>query len=127
MKKHYKNLEGKSFGILGLSFKPNTDDIREAPSIDVIKSLIKLGAKVKVYDPVAMENIWKIFGSKIDYAEDVYEVAEGCDGLILMTEWDDFKQIDFKKLEKTMKERVVFDCRNFFSLPPRFAYYGFGV
>jgi UDPglucose 6-dehydrogenase len=127
MKKHYKNLEGKSFGILGLSFKPNTDDIREAPSIDVIKRLIEVGARVKVYDPVAMKNIRKIFDSKIEYAKDVYEAAEGCDGLIVLTEWDDFKQIDFEKLEKNMKERVVFDCRNFLSVPPSFAYYGFGV
>jgi UDPglucose 6-dehydrogenase len=127
MKKHYKKLEGKSFGILGLSFKPNTDDIREAPSIDVIKSLIQLGAKVKVYDPVAMENIRKIFGNRIDYTKDAYEAAERCDGLIVLTEWDDFKQIDFERLGKTMKERVVFDCRNFLHPPSGFVYYGFGV
>lgn len=109
-----EDLSGLVFGIWGLSFKPETDDMREAPSVYVIKMLLSSGAKVKVYDPKAMEVAKKYYfnDSQIFYAESKYEAAEAIDALLLLTEWKEFRSPDFKKLHKQMKQNVIFDGRN---------------
>jgi len=114
LQKILKNKQGKNTAILGLSFKPNTDDIRFAPSIFIIENLLKHGFKIKVFDPEAMENIKKIFGEKIEYAKNPYEAAKDADQLIVLTEWNEFKQIDLKKLKKILKKPVIFDGRNIY-------------
>ncbi len=108
-------IKDKSIGILGLSFKPNTDDMREAPSIDVIKALQLEGAKIKAYDPVAMDNAKQIFGDTITYCNDPYEVAQDSDALVLMTEWDEFKNLDLKKVFDTLHYPIFLDGRNVFN------------
>lgn len=107
-------VKDKIIGILGLSFKPNTDDIREAPSIYIIKELKQKGAKIKAYDPQAMEKMQMIF-QDIEYCDSSYKVAEGADCLVLLTEWDEFKKINFKKIKKLMKTPILIDGRNVFS------------
>jgi len=114
LQKILKNKQGKNTAILGLSFKPNTDDIRFAPSIFIIENLLKHGFKIKVFDPEAMGNIKKIFGEKIEYAKNPYEAAKEADQLIILTEWNEFKQIDLKKLKKILKKPVIFDGRNIY-------------
>ncbi len=129
--KHFgENLSGKTFGIWGLSFKPNTDDMREAPSIVVINGLIEAGAKIRAYDPKAMEEAKKIFGDKIYYASSDYEALDGADALILITEWQEFRNPDFDKIKSLLKSPVIFDGRNQYS-PKKmkqlgFKYYGIG-
>ncbi len=107
------NLKDKKIGILGLSFKPNTDDMRFAPSITIINELKKEGAFVKAYDPVAMERAKEIMPD-IEYCKDAYEVANGADGIILITEWDEFKNLDLKRLKESMRQPVFLDGRNLF-------------
>ncbi|HLC65344.1 MAG TPA: UDP-glucose/GDP-mannose dehydrogenase family protein [Candidatus Nanoarchaeia archaeon] len=107
------NLSGKTVGVLGLAFKPDTDDMREAPSIDIINYLVKEGARVKAYDPAAMENAKKILPI-IDYCVDEYEVARNVDALIIVTEWKEFKEIDMNCLKSAMKKPLIFDGRNMF-------------
>ncbi len=108
------NLNGKTIGILGLAFKPNTDDMRFAPSIDIVNALLKEGAKVKAFDPEAMERAKTIFGDKIEYCKDKYEVAEQADAVLFLTEWKQFVEIDLDKMKKSMKQFFVFDGRNIF-------------
>ncbi len=108
------NLRDKRIGILGLSFKPNTDDMRFAPSITIINELKKEGAIVKAYDPVAMERAKEIMPD-IVYCKDAYEMAENADGIILVTEWDEFKNLDLKKLKEKMRQPVFLDGRNVFN------------
>ncbi|MEO0161313.1 MAG: UDP-glucose/GDP-mannose dehydrogenase family protein [candidate division WOR-3 bacterium] len=107
------NLRDKKIGILGLSFKPNTDDMRFAPSITIINDLRKEGAIVRAYDPVAMEKAKEIIPD-IEYARNPYEAAENADGIILVTEWDEFKKLDLKKLKERMRQPVFLDGRNVF-------------
>jgi UDPglucose 6-dehydrogenase len=112
---HYgNNLSGLKFAIWGLSFKPETDDMREAPSIFIIKSLINLGAKIKAYDPQAMEEAKKIWLKNLDieYFDNKYDVLYETDGMILITEWKEFRSPDFYEMGKRMKNRVIFDGRN---------------
>lgn len=112
---HFKgNLKGKHFGIWGLSFKPNTDDMREAPSLVVISKLLETGATVKAYDPVAMEETKHKIGDKIQYASDPYDAANNADALILMTEWQEFRTLNYSILSKILKSKVVFDGRNIY-------------
>jgi len=106
-------IAGKKIGILGLSFKPDTDDMREAPAITVIQELLKGKAIIHAYDPVAMENAKHII-KDIVYCKDSYEVARGADMLILMTEWDEFRQIDLEKLKKEMNTPILLDGRNIY-------------
>ena len=106
------NLPEKVIGVWGLSFKPNTDDIRCAPAIDIIKKLIDAGARIKAFDPVAMENAKKELGDKIEYCRDAYEAAEGADCIILMTEWNEFKEIDLKRVKDIMNQPAILDGRN---------------
>ena len=106
-----ESLSGKCIGILGLSFKPKTDDMREAPSITVIEKLLEHGAEIKAYDPVAQENAKKVL-SDIEYCQDPYGVAEGADTLVIMTEWNEFRELDLPRLKKLMKEPKIVDARN---------------
>ena len=114
--KHYfkGNLTGKHFAIWGISFKPNTDDIREAPSLYMIDALLKEGASICVFDPEAMENAKAHYGNKISYAESQYEALDKADALIIATEWNEFRAPDFKKIENRLKRKVIFDGRNLF-------------
>ena len=106
-------VKNKVIGVLGLAFKPDTDDMRSAPSIDIINALQQEGAKIKAYDPVAMPNAKKIF-KKITYGKDPYDTAKGCDCLLLLTEWDEFKKLNFKKIGSVMKQAILFDGRNLY-------------
>lgn len=108
------NLNGKTIGMLGLAFKPNTDDIREAPSIKIIKQLQQEGVKIKAYDPKAMDNIRRIFPD-IELCPDPYQVAEGSDALAIVTDWDEFKELDLRKIKALLNQPVIIDGRNMFS------------
>jgi len=112
------NLNGRTFGIWGLSFKPGTDDVREATSLVVIRSLIDKGAKIKAYDPEAMEEFKNVIGNQyldsIEFAESRYSAIDGCDGLILITEWKEFRNPDFDLLSEKLNEKVIFDGRNIY-------------
>jgi len=114
MKYFDQDLKGKTFALWGLSFKPQTDDMREAPSLVIIKKLLEHGAKVKAYDPVAMEEAERILGDKIEYVSDQYEALIDADGLFLVTEWPEFKFPNFNIMSKLMVNKVVFDGRNIY-------------
>lgn len=114
IKKQEKDLNKKTFAIWGLSFKPNTDDIREAPALDIINGLLMNDAKVRVFDPEAMKNTEKIYGDKLYYATDMYNACEGADALIIVTEWNLFKNPDFDLLNIKLKNKTIFDGRNIF-------------
>jgi UDPglucose 6-dehydrogenase len=117
IKNYYGNdLTGKIIAIWGLAFKANTDDIREASSIQTINGLLEAGAKVKVFDPEAMDNIKTLFGDKIEYAKDQYEALIGADALALITEWQVFRAPSFNVIKELLKEPVIFDGRNLYSL-----------
>lgn len=105
------NVRGKTIGILGLTFKPNTDDMRDAPSIAIIQSLQDAGAKIRAYDPEGMEAA-KAFLNGVDYAADVYDAASGADALVLITEWNAFRSLDLKRIAETMTGNVFIDLRN---------------
>ncbi len=107
------DLKGKNIGVLGLSFKPNTDDMREAPSIDIIRGLIADGAKVKAYDPVAMEEAKKVL-PEVEYVSDTYKAAQDVDALVFITEWNQFRSLDLEKLKSVMKQPVIVDLRNIY-------------
>ena len=122
-------IKGKTVGILGLSFKPNTDDMREAPSVKIITALQNAGAKIRAFDPVAMENAKKLLHN-VTYLENAYEVASGVDALVVITEWNEFKQLDLKKILTSMKHPILFDGRNMYD-PVKvrkqgFEYFGVG-
>ncbi len=108
------NLGGKTIGLLGLAFKPNTDDIREAPSISVIGALQQEGVTIKAYDPQAMDNVRQLFPN-IELCQNPYKVAQGCDAIILVTEWDEFKTLDWLKIKTLMNQPVIIDGRNLYS------------
>jgi UDPglucose 6-dehydrogenase len=115
--KYYKNeVTGKKFALWGLAFKPETDDIREAPALYIIKDLLAAGAEITVFDPEAMDNVKALLGDKISYAKDQYEALEGADALLIATEWSVFRNPDFEKMEEVLKNKVVFDGRNLFDL-----------
>jgi UDPglucose 6-dehydrogenase len=106
--------EGKTLGLLGLAFKPNTDDIRDAKSLVIIADVLSKGGKIKAYDPVAEENVQKVF-PQIEYVKGAYEVAKGVDALVLVTEWNEFRQLDWDLVAASMKQKVVFDGRRAYS------------
>ncbi len=108
------NLKGKHFAFWGLAFKPNTDDIREAPSLYMIESLTAAGATVTAFDPEAMANVKQVIGDKINYAEGQYDALKGADALIIATEWNEFRTPDFLKIVSILKNKVIFDGRNLF-------------
>ncbi len=123
------NLNNKTVGILGLSFKPNTDDMRYASSIDIIGDLLAEGVTIRAYDPKAMERAREIFPDII-YCKDPYEVCEKCDALVILTEWDEFKDLDLKRVKKLLKTPILIDGRNIFDPDTArnegFAYTGVG-
>lgn len=117
IKDYFKNnLKGKKIAIWGLAFKPDTDDIREAPSLYIIKKLLEEGASISAFDPEAMENVRKIFGDKIEFVKDHYEALKDADALVIATEWSLFRTPDFNKMSKYMKDKVIFDGRNLYDL-----------
>jgi UDPglucose 6-dehydrogenase len=116
LKKHFKNKIGnKTYAVWGLAFKPNTDDIREAPALEIIDELLEAGAKVRTYDPEAMPNVQRIYGEKITFCKDEYEALEGADVLIIATEWGIFRNPDFEKL-KNLTTKAIFDGRNLYDV-----------
>lgn len=111
--KHYNNdIKNKTFAVWGLAFKPRTNDMRESPAITIIKTLLDKGAKIRAYDPKAMETAKSIFGDSIYYTVNSYEALENADALILITEWNEFKRPSFDKIKSSLKEAIIFDGRN---------------
>jgi UDPglucose 6-dehydrogenase len=128
---HFKgNIKDKTFGVWGLSFKPQTDDIRNAPSMEIIERLIEAGSKIKAYDPVAMEASKILLGNKIEFCKEPYDVLVNADALILVTEWSEFRLPNFSLIERLMKSKVIFDGRNIYEpsemLEMGFTYYSIG-
>jgi UDPglucose 6-dehydrogenase len=107
-------LEGRQIGILGIAFKPNTDDVRDAVSVDVMNALLEKGCRIKAYDPVAAENAKKAV-SGVKYAKSAYDAAEGAECLVILTEWNEFKELDLKKVKKLMKKPAIVDGRNIYA------------
>lgn len=108
------DLQGKHFALWGLAFKPNTDDIREAPALYMIEALTAKGATITAYDPEAMKNVKSVVGDKINYAESQYDALENADALIIATEWNEFRTPDFLKIVSSLNNKVIFDGRNLF-------------
>ena len=114
---YYKGqLKGKHIALWGLAFKPNTDDIREAPALSIIDALVSMGATIAAYDPEAMPNVKAQIGDKIQYAQSQYEALTGADFLIIATEWSEFRTPDFERIEKEIKNKIIFDGRNLFEV-----------
>ncbi len=131
-KKYFNDdLKGKTFAVWGLSFKPQTDDMREAPSLIVIENLLRAGANVVAYDPVAMDEAKRILGDRISYASGQYEALKDVDGLFLITEWPEFKFPDFSRVKELMNTPVIFDGRNVYDAGEMkeqgFDYFGIGT
>ena len=131
IKKHFKGkIKGLTVAVWGLSFKPNTDDVREAPALTIIASLLKGGASVRAHDPEAMEEMKRKIGHTVKYFDNNYECLKGADALVIATEWNDFRRPDFDRMKSLMKQPVIFDGRNIYD--PRvmaergFVYYGIG-
>jgi UDPglucose 6-dehydrogenase len=128
--RHYGDLDGRTFGVWGLSFKPRTDDMREAPSIELIEGLLGKGARVQCHDPVAGKVAQRFFGNRVQYAPSCYAAVEGSDGLFLVTEWNEFRRPDLKRVRDLMRHPVVFDGRNVFDPALMrqlgFTYFGIG-
>ena len=124
------DLKGKKFAVWGLAFKPNTDDMREAPSVPVINLLLESGVRVKAFDPASMENAKFYLDNKIDYAQNMYDALPESDALIIFTEWNEFRNPDFKKVKSLLKKPVIFDGRNVYDLDDMeefgFTYYSIG-
>ncbi len=130
IKKRFSQLKGRKIALWGLSFKPQTDDMREAPSIVTINLLLSEGVNIKVYDPQAIENTKRIFKDKIEYCDTLYECLEGAEALVVLTEWNQFRNPDFEKIGLLMGKKIIFDGRNIYD-PARvkdsgFEYYGIG-
>lgn len=113
---YHNNLQGKHIALWGLAFKPNTDDIREAPALSMIDALINLGATITAYDPEAMPNVKGQIGDKINYAVNQYEALQGAHALVIATEWSEFRTPDFERMEKVLAHKVIFDGRNLFEV-----------
>ncbi len=131
LKKYFDgDLSGKTIAVWGLAFKPYTDDIREAPALENIRILLDSGAKVKAYDPEAMDNVKEVFGDSIYFASDQYDALQGTDALMIMTEWPIFRTPEFEKIVGTLKNKVIFDGRNLYDLDQMeelgFEYYSVG-
>lgn len=124
------DIHGKTIALWGLAFKPNTDDMREAPALVIIEKLIALGAKVKAYDPVAMDETKRRIGNIITYSNDQYEAANDADAVFLVTEWNEFRILNFEVLSKIVKNKIIFDGRNIYEpyevQQKGFVYYGIG-
>ena len=117
IKSFYKgSLQGKHFALWGLAFKPNTDDIREAPALLMINALLQEGATITVYDPEAMPNVQQELGNKINYAQSQYQALEGANALLIATEWSEFRTPDFERIDQLLSSKVIFDGRNLFEV-----------
>lgn len=128
---HYnRNISGKHFAVWGLSFKPNTDDMREAPSITIIEKILQSGATVTAFDPVAIENAKFYFNNRISYQDNQYNALKNADALLILTEWNEFRNPDFEKIKKLLIEPIIFDGRNVFDIEDMklkdFTYYSIG-
>ncbi len=125
-----EDLSGLTIGIWGISFKPNTDDIRDAPALKVIQGLLEKGASIVAYDPQAMKNAARILGDSIKFASSTYDAVTGADALVLVTEWTEFREPDFQRMKKIMNQPVIFDGRNVYNpaklIDLGFSYYGIG-
>ncbi|MBP6531779.1 MAG: UDP-glucose/GDP-mannose dehydrogenase family protein [Bacteroidia bacterium] len=131
IKTHFKgDLKGKKVALWGLAFKPDTDDIREAPALYIIDALLSLGANISAYDPEAMKNVRTLIGDKIIYGSDPYEVLKDADMLLIATEWSVFRTPEFEQIEKLLKNKLIFDGRNLYDLQQMkdlgFTYYSVG-
>lgn len=130
LKYYGDSLKGKKFAVWGLAFKPNTDDMREAPSIPIINKLLEHGATISVYDPVAMEIGKKIFKDKISFSDDNYSALENADALVVVTEWNEFRNVDMQKIRSLLRKPLIFDGRNIFDPKAMkeagFTYFGIG-
>lgn len=130
LKANLGDLSGKTIAIWGLAFKPYTDDIREAPALENITTLLSLGAQVRAYDPEAMENVRGVFGDKVYFAEDEYDALEDADALMIMTEWPVFRTPEFDRVSKLLKNKLILDGRNLYDLDQMdelgFTYYSVG-
>jgi UDPglucose 6-dehydrogenase len=115
LEKHFGSLKGKTIAVWGLSFKPRTDDMREAPAIPLINRLLRAKARVQAFDPQAAPVAKRIFGNKITLADKSYEALKGADALVIATEWNEFREPDFGRMRKLMKTPVIFDGRNIYS------------
>ena len=128
--KYGADLTGKTFGMWGLAFKPNTDDIREAPALVIIERLTEMGAKVVAYDPEAMEAVQKFTNLELEYADNMYGAIQGADALIIVTEWNEFRSPDFERVKLGLKENIIFDGRNVYDLETmesqKFTYHSIG-
>jgi len=113
---YYGDLSSYTFALWGLAFKPDTDDIREAPALYIIEKLISHGAKIKAFDPEAMDNVKALLGDKIEFVDNQYQALEGAEALLIATEWGEFRNPDFKKMSETLKTPTIFDGRNIFEL-----------
>lgn len=124
------SLKGKKIALWGLAFKPDTDDIREAPALYIIEELLKAGAEVTAFDPEAMNNVKKLLGTKINFTENHYDALQGADALVIATEWQLFRNPDFEKITATLKNKVIFDGRNLYDNQSMkelgFTYYSIG-
>jgi len=131
IKSHFNgDLSGKTIAVWGLSFKPYTDDIREAPALVNIKALLNEGAKIRAYDPEAMDNVKNMFQEPIELCDDEYQAAQGADALLIATEWPEFRSPDFKQLQSLLKNNLIFDGRNVYDIEQMnslgFTYYSIG-
>jgi nucleotide sugar dehydrogenase len=109
IKKHFKNeLSGKTIAVWGLAFKPNTDDIREAPALVIIDELLALGAQVRAFDPEAMENVKALYGDRVQFCEKMYDALDGADCLAILTEWSEFRTPDFGQMAQLLREKINF-------------------
>lgn len=130
MSHYFKKLKGLNIGLWGLAFKPDTDDIREAPSLLIIDELLKAKANILAYDPAAMDNVKKLYGESVTFTKDEYGALKGIDALVIATEWSEFRTPDFKKMKKLMKKPVIFDGRNLYGCEQMkelgFRYYSIG-
>lgn len=125
LQEHYNHdLTGKNIAIWGLAFKPDTDDIREAPALYIIDELLKLGAHVKAYDPEAMDNVHQLYGDMVTYGQNPYDILSQADALLLVTEWPVFRNPDFDHIHKMMREPLILDGRNIYN-PESMEQYGF--
>jgi UDPglucose 6-dehydrogenase len=131
MNRFQGNITGKTFAIWGLSFKPNTDDMREAPSLVIIDKILQAGGKVKAFDPIAMPETQNIIGARIEYSKNEYKALENADALLIVTEWADFRSPNFEKIKKTLNYPIVFDGRNIYDTKELnelgFEHYGIGT
>jgi UDPglucose 6-dehydrogenase len=130
MEKHFDTLKGKRIAVWGLAFKPRTDDMRDAPSIELVEGLLAAGAKVQAFDPVAMPVARKTFAARISYADSSYDALAGADALAIVTEWNEFREPNFTRMRKLMRGPVIFDGRNLYSPDQMkaqgFTYYSIG-